>query len=216
MSQGVSTKQERDRALELLTTLDDIPLHTVRDTNAESLKLRNTITVDPQGACQAVLEAARLRRPDLLEKLMVLGASPFSRDANNRTALENSCLARDADCVIKLLQPRLHPDQIPEFYWRPALRLLRDSLEDYARYKMTLRPNPETTALEGPMLERCVFLINRVQSLMHNLGWLVEYSAQRGSPAGMKLLDALTLSSMLTLHSNEAPLLALLRHLVPE
>eukprot|EP01122_Echinamoeba_exundans_P002323 TRINITY_DN1226_c0_g1_i1.p1 TRINITY_DN1226_c0_g1~~TRINITY_DN1226_c0_g1_i1.p1 ORF type:complete len:136 (-),score=3.21 TRINITY_DN1226_c0_g1_i1:1474-1881(-) len=81
MSQGVSTKQERDRALELLTTLDDIPLHTVRDTNAESLKLRNTITVDPQGACQAVLEAARLRRPDLLEKLMVLGASPFSRDA---------------------------------------------------------------------------------------------------------------------------------------
>jgi hypothetical protein len=89
-------------------------------------------------------------------------------------------------------------------------------LEDYTRYKMTLRPNPDTSALEGPMLERCVFLINRVQSLMHNLGWLVEYSAQRGSPAGMKLLEALSLSSMLTIHSNEAPLLALLKDIVPE
>lgn len=106
--------------------------------------------------------------------------------------------------------------EIPEFYWRPALRLLRDSLEDYARFKMTLRPNADTSLLEGPMLERCVFLINRVQSLMHNLGWLVEHSAQRGSPAGAKLLEALSLSSMLTITSNEAPLLALLKHLVPE
>jgi hypothetical protein len=52
MSQGVSAKPERDRALELLTALDDIPLHNVRETHPDSIKLRTTVTVDPQGANQ--------------------------------------------------------------------------------------------------------------------------------------------------------------------
>lgn len=56
MSEGVASKTERDRALELLATLDDIPLHTVRESNTESLKIRNTMTVDPQGACQGAYD----------------------------------------------------------------------------------------------------------------------------------------------------------------
>lgn len=116
-------QSDRDRALALLTSIEEFPLHVIRSTeSADSNKFRNTITTDPQGACQgsrlrqslikfsflallsrrrcasftpipsliafcslplhlAVIEAAKMRRSDLLEKLMVLGANPFSRDS---------------------------------------------------------------------------------------------------------------------------------------
>lgn len=52
MSQKQATKSDRDRAIELLTSLEDIPLHKIRENNPESIKLRDIITVDPLASSQ--------------------------------------------------------------------------------------------------------------------------------------------------------------------